>query len=74
MQLKVALGKYCYLFPWIKVEEDRPSKVLPNGQENFMRTLIVIAAVALVGGAVTVWSLHGNVAYTTFVLSIDAPR
>ena len=39
-----------------------------------MRTLIVIAAVALVGGAVTVWSLHGNVAYTTFVLHADAPR
>jgi hypothetical protein len=39
-----------------------------------MRTLMVIAAVALVGGAATVWSLHGNVAYTTFVLSVDAPR
>jgi len=39
-----------------------------------MRTLMVIAAVALVGGAVTVWSLRGNVAYTTFVLTADAPR
>ena len=39
-----------------------------------MRTLMVIAAVALVGGAAVVWSLHGNVAYTTFVLTADAPR
>jgi hypothetical protein len=39
-----------------------------------MRTLVVIAAVALVGGAAIVWSLHGNVAYTTFVLTADAPR
>jgi hypothetical protein len=39
-----------------------------------MRTLMVIAAVAFVGGAAIVWSLHGNVAYTTFVLTADAPR
>jgi hypothetical protein len=39
-----------------------------------MRMLMLIAAAALVGGAVIVWSLHGNVAYTTFVLTADAPR
>jgi hypothetical protein len=39
-----------------------------------MRTLIVIAAVTLMAVAAMIWSLHGNVAYTTFVLTGDAPR
>jgi hypothetical protein len=39
-----------------------------------MRTLIAIAAVALIGGAVIIWSLHGSVDDTTVTLTAAAPR
>jgi hypothetical protein len=57
VQLKVAIGKYCYLFYWTKVEEDEGNEVsTSHGLENSMRTLMAVAAALLVAVAIGVWS------------------